>query len=103
MNQEVAYLVFFSAVKYHLRKNSAKLLNREELIEFFRTFPREGSTFNDRDVITIGLVGYPNVGKSSTINTLLTYKKVSVSATPGKTKHFQVRYNQMESLMFSWM
>jgi large subunit GTPase 1 len=37
----------------------------------------------------VGLVGYPNVGKSSTINALLGSKKVSVSATPGKTKHFQ--------------
>ena len=35
-------------------------------------------------------VGYPNVGKSSTINTLLEVKKVPVSATPGRTKHFQV-------------
>ena len=35
-------------------------------------------------------VGYPNVGKSSTINTLLNDKKVPVSATPGRTKHFQV-------------
>lgn len=34
-------------------------------------------------------MGYPNVGKSSTINALIGAKKVSVSATPGKTKHFQ--------------
>ncbi|SCU84097.1 LAME_0C08218g1_1 [Lachancea meyersii CBS 8951] len=40
-------------------------------------------------IIQIGLVGYPNVGKSSTINALVGAKKVSVSATPGKTKHFQ--------------
>jgi large subunit GTPase 1 len=40
--------------------------------------------------------GYPNVGKSSTINALLgattrnhTAKRVAVGATPGKTKHFQ--------------
>ncbi|CCE65028.1 hypothetical protein TPHA_0J02080 [Tetrapisispora phaffii CBS 4417] len=40
-------------------------------------------------IIQIGLVGYPNVGKSSTINSLVGAKKVSVSSTPGKTKHFQ--------------
>lgn len=40
-------------------------------------------------MIQIGLVGYPNVGKSSTINSLVGAKKVSVSSTPGKTKHFQ--------------
>lgn len=39
--------------------------------------------------LVVGLVGYPNVGKSSTINSLLGAKKVSVSSTPGKTKHFQ--------------
>jgi len=44
------------------------------------------------DVTTIGLVGYPNVGKSSTINAILNSKKVAVSATPGKTKHFQTIY-----------
>ena len=37
----------------------------------------------------VGMVGYPNVGKSSLINALLGGKKVSVSSTPGHTKHFQ--------------
>lgn len=50
------------------------------------------------ELVTIGLVGYPNVGKSSTINTLLVNKKVSVSSTPGKTKHFQVSYLKHNSL-----
>jgi large subunit GTPase 1 len=45
--------------------------------------------FNHPTKLMVGLVGYPNVGKSSTINALLGSKKVSVSATPGKTKHFQ--------------
>ncbi|KAG0335959.1 hypothetical protein BG004_008250 [Podila humilis] len=40
-------------------------------------------------IMSIGLVGYPNVGKSSTINALLGEHAVSVSSTPGKTKHFQ--------------
>ena len=37
----------------------------------------------------VGLTGYPNVGKSSTINALFGAKKAAVAATPGKTKHFQ--------------
>lgn len=47
----------------------------------------------------IGLVGYPNVGKSSTINALLGSKKVSVSSTPGKTKHFQTLYLSPEIML----
>lgn len=67
--------------------NSSNLLSRDELIELFRT-TRPAKTCHN-NITTIGLVGYPNVGKSSTINALLTHKKVSVSITPGKTKHFQ--------------
>ena len=40
-------------------------------------------------VLTIGCVGYPNVGKSSLMNGLMGRKVVSVSKTPGHTKHFQ--------------
>jgi large subunit GTPase 1 len=39
--------------------------------------------------ITVGMVGFPNVGKSSVINALLGTKKVSASSTPGKTKQIQ--------------
>jgi large subunit GTPase 1 len=39
--------------------------------------------------IVVGLVGYPNVGKSSTLNALIGEKRAGVGANPGKTKHFQ--------------
>lgn len=38
---------------------------------------------------SVALIGYPNVGKSSTINMILHQKRVKVSATPGKTKFIQ--------------
>ena len=39
--------------------------------------------------VVVGFVGYPNVGKSSTINALVGEKRTDVTHTPGKTKHFQ--------------
>jgi ribosome biogenesis GTPase A len=42
-----------------------------------------------KDYITLGLVGHPNVGKSSLINSIMQRTVVSASKTPGHTKHFQ--------------
>ena len=39
--------------------------------------------------LTIGMLGQPNAGKSSLINSLMGKRVVSVSKTPGHTKHFQ--------------
>ena len=49
----------------------------------------EGEGEAAQEYITIGMIGQPNAGKSSLINGLLKEKKVSVSRTPGHTKHFQ--------------
>ncbi|KAL5132083.1 GTPase LSG1-2 [Glycine soja] len=47
-----------------------------------------GGSSSSNNVI-VGFVGYPNVGKSSTINALVGKKRTGVTSTPGKTKHFQ--------------
>nr|CAB3263557.1 large subunit GTPase 1 homolog [Phallusia mammillata] len=62
--------------------NDESLLSREQLIQYFKDLV-------SKDKKVIGMVGYPNVGKSSTVNTLMGVKRVAVSATPGRTKHFQ--------------
>ncbi|KAK4104969.1 P-loop containing nucleoside triphosphate hydrolase protein [Parathielavia hyrcaniae] len=64
-----------------------RILSVDELEEMLLQYAPE-DTGPDRK-LQVGLVGYPNVGKSSTINALIGAKKVSVSSTPGKTKHFQ--------------
>eukprot|EP00249_Psilotum_nudum_P020066 c27543_g1_i1 orf=170-2158(+) len=43
----------------------------------------------DSKHVVVGFIGYPNVGKSSTINSLIGHKRTGVTSTPGKTKHFQ--------------
>ncbi|XP_061593148.1 large subunit GTPase 1 homolog [Cololabis saira] len=70
--------------------NSSRLLHKDELLDVFKAV-HKGPRCKEGE-LTVGLVGYPNVGKSSTINTILRNKKVSVSATPGHTKHFQTLY-----------
>lgn len=47
------------------------------------------SDLYEKGILTIGTLGFPNVGKSSLINALKGRKVVSVSRTPGHTKHFQ--------------
>jgi hypothetical protein len=43
-------------------------------------------------VVSVGVVGEPNLGKSSLINAIFGAKVVSRSATPGHTKHLQSLY-----------
>lgn len=74
--------------------SSSNLLNRLELLYLLSQKAKECNVEGKETVI--GMVGYPNVGKSSCINAILGISKtdhnknrVSVATTPGHTKHFQ--------------
>jgi len=77
--------------------NKADLASRERLDQFVAAlggipvhiYSATASRFDFGLTGTVALIGYPNVGKSSTINMILSKKRVSVSATPGKTKFIQ--------------
>ncbi|XP_039437721.1 large subunit GTPase 1 homolog [Culex pipiens pallens] len=77
-------------------RNNPNILSNTELIALFKSLHKADRV--TEGLVTVGLVGYPNVGKSSTINAVFLEKKVSVSATPGKTKHFQTLYVDSELL-----
>lgn len=93
-----------SASELSVRDDSAlirqsRVLDRAELLHALSSVCHSfGLNAQDRHAgrVCIGMVGYPNVGKSSVINSLLGVARAShgivrvgVSSTPGKTKHFQ--------------
>lgn len=76
--------LFFSATSEDCEADDSKdILKPHQVLTALKSMKS-----TDKEV-TVGFTGYPNVGKSSTINRFLTSKKLKVSATPGKTKHFQ--------------
>jgi nuclear GTP-binding protein len=56
------------------------------LISLMRQF---GKLHEDKKQISVGVIGYPNVGKSSVINTLISKKSCKVAPIPGETKIWQ--------------
>jgi len=63
--------------------NTKKAVGTENLLQLLKNYCRvEDSKKN----ITVGIVGFPNVGKSSIINSLKRSKVASVSNVPGHTK-----------------
>lgn len=100
-------VVFFSAKLENTADNICgknvlhhEIMSSEALIDFMKSF-RSSSfvSMNNGKPFVVGLVGYPNVGKSSTINSLLKAKRTAVSSTPGKTKHFQTLFLEKDLLL----
>jgi nuclear GTP-binding protein len=66
--------------------HSTKAIGAENLVQLIKQLSKvEGSN----RAVTVGLIGYPNVGKSSVINSLKRTKACEVSSIPGCTKALQ--------------
>ncbi|KAF0458846.1 guanine nucleotide-binding protein-like 3 [Gigaspora margarita] len=67
-------------------QHSNECLGADDLIQLLKNYCRN---CNIKTSIVVGVIGYPNVGKSSVINSLKRSKVCGVGATPGLTKHAQ--------------
>eukprot|EP00123_Amoebidium_parasiticum_P017261 comp23774_c0_seq1/m.41213 comp23774_c0_seq1/g.41213 ORF comp23774_c0_seq1/g.41213 comp23774_c0_seq1/m.41213 type:complete len:598 (-) comp23774_c0_seq1:359-2152(-) len=66
--------------------NSSESLGVETLIKLLKNYSRSGDV---KKAIRVGIVGYPNVGKSSLINSLKRSRTCTTGAMPGVTKQAQ--------------
>ncbi|KAF9904823.1 Guanine nucleotide-binding protein-like 3, partial [Lobosporangium transversale] len=63
--------------------SSSECLGADQLVKLLKNYCRNA---NIKTAITVGVIGYPNVGKSSVINSLKRSKVCGVGSTPGFTK-----------------
>ncbi|WYZ43837.1 hypothetical protein EsH8_VII_000273 [Colletotrichum jinshuiense] len=82
------WVKYFSKDKPTLAMHSSLTnpFGKGSLIELLRQYAKLHS---DRKQISVGLIGYPNVGKSSIVNTLRHKKVATVAPIPGETKVWQ--------------
>ncbi len=66
--------------------NTNKAIGGENLLNLLKNYCRSEDA---KKSIVVGIVGFPNVGKSSIINSLRRGKVAGVSSTPGYTKNLQ--------------
>jgi len=78
LSTEVPTLAFHASVTNPFGKGA--------LIQLLRQF---GKLHQDKKNISVGFIGYPNVGKSSIINTLKKKKVCKTAPIPGETKVWQ--------------
>ncbi|XP_050986421.1 nucleolar GTP-binding protein 2 [Labeo rohita] len=78
LSQEYPTLAFHASLTNSFGKGS--------LIQLLRQF---GKLHSDKKQISVGFIGYPNVGKSSVINTLRSKKVCNVAPLAGETKVWQ--------------
>jgi nuclear GTP-binding protein len=78
LSKEYPTLAFHASMTHPFGKSS--------VLALLRQFAKLHS---DKKNISVGFVGYPNVGKSSVINTLKSKKVCNVAPVPGETKVWQ--------------
>lgn len=78
LSKEYPTLAFRASITNPFGKNSLMMLLRQ-----FEKFHK------DKKNISVGFIGYPNVGKSSIINTLRSRAVCKVAPIPGQTKYWQ--------------
>ena len=69
-----------------MRASMKNPFGRGSLIDLLRQF---SILHKDRKQISVGLIGYPNIGKSSIINALKGKAVAKVAPIPGETKVWQ--------------
>ncbi|KAL7084412.1 hypothetical protein ACP275_14G222000 [Erythranthe tilingii] len=74
------------SVKSQSLLQTSDCLGAETLIKLLKNYSR---SFEIKKSITVGIIGLPNVGKSSLINSLKRSHVVNVGATPGLTRSMQ--------------
>ncbi|KAG5335179.1 hypothetical protein C0989_002007 [Termitomyces sp. Mn162] len=82
-----------SVIEYIRKEKSHKqivlIINKCDLGSLIQLLRQFAQLHSDKKQISVGFIGYPNVGKSSVINTLKSNKVCSVAPVPGETKVWQ--------------
>ncbi|KAI6203756.1 Nucleolar GTP-binding protein 2 [Aphelenchoides besseyi] len=78
LSKEIPTIAFHASIQHSFGKGS--------LINVLRQFRQ---LHKDRQQISVGFIGYPNVGKSSVVNTLRKKKVCKAAPLAGETKYWQ--------------
>jgi len=71
-----------------LLRSTHCVVGADELMQLLKNYSRTGGSRNKAH-ISVGVVGYPNTGKSSVINSMKRHTSVDVGGKAGVTKHMQ--------------
>lgn len=69
--------------------NSSKAVGTEDLLSALKNYCRFDSSRKNKKQIIVGVIGFPNVGKSSLINSLKRSRAAATGNMPGHTKGIQ--------------